>query len=1150
MASRPIIHCRAATVRAGVRLSLVVTLFTAWQVSAQSGDLDPSPLERVREKAVRELEKLAMREALTFEVTPPDGGLTLGPRAWPDSIAPVARVRATQVLAGKDVELAERLAPGKLLPWQASGESATSLALPPGFERRLSVSLPSSADGALALQLGASTVRLRPVRARPLSRLERDGAWAVYAEQFEATDGLVVAGTDFVEALWLLKNESAPRRFEWEVDGPTWLKGLRADGAGGALLVNQQGEEVLRVRAPIAVDAEGRRTPCHLEVTENRLAVVLTAQALAYPVLVDPVVELSGWTNMVPFGEGNGHAMATLGSKVVLFGGLVRSIPSGNSVLPVVSDETWEWDGATWTQRNPSTRPPGRLNHAMATMGTRVVLFGGQDSRDLLNDTWEWDGATWTQRRPSTQPRGLRLHAMATLGSKVVLFGGQSYSGSESETWEWDGVTWRQRTPSTRPQQRYGHAMATLGTRVVLFGGYGGCCGFGNPGLLSDTWEWDGTTWTQRSSATSPGGRDRLAMAPLGTRVVLFGGDAGGGLADTWEWDGATWTRRSPSMSPPARSGHAMVPLGSKLVLFGGLPFSDTWEWDGAAWVQRGPPTRPRLRVAHAMATLGTKVVLFGGGGGPLSDTWEWDGATWTQRSPPMSPPARSSHAMATLGTKVVLFGGTVTGLSGTPSLSDTWEWDGATWTQRSPSTSPPGRSGHAMATLGTKVVLFGGTVTALSGTSSLSDTWEWDGATWTQRSPSTSPPARKGHAMATLGAKVVLFGGDGLSDTWEWDGVTWTQRSPSMSPPARELHAMATLGTKVLLFGGRGNSPAPWGLLSDTWEWDGATWTQRSASTSPPPREGHAMATLGTRVVLFGGSFHFGAFSETWHFVNPLPDGVACRVDAQCASGACVDQVCCASACGGNSQADCQACSIAAGAAVDGLCAVLSSGTLCRPSAGPCDIAEVCSGSSAACPADAFVPSATLCRASAGDCDVAESCTGTSAGCPADAFAVSTVCRASAGACDVAEVCSGASANCPTDAFADATTVCRPAMCVGSTAVSQATCSGASVLCPAEVTTTCQDACIGSSCTGGAGGGAAGGAGGGAAGGVAGGAAGGAAGGVAGGAAGGVAGGAAGGLAGERPASGCGCTSTPPMPTVLAFALVALLVRRRRCAA
>ena len=44
---------------------------------------------------------------------------------------------------------------------------------------------------------------------------------------------------------------------------------------------------------------------------------------------------------------------------------------------------------------------------------------------------------------------------------------------------------------------------------------------------------------------------------------------------------------------------------------------------------------------------------------------------------------------------------------------------------------------------------------------------------------------------------------------------------------------------------------------------------------------------------------------------------------------------------------------------------------TTCRASAGACDVAETCTGASAACPADALTPAGTVCRASAGACDV-----------------------------------------------------------------------------------------------------------------------------------------------------------------------------------
>jgi hypothetical protein len=152
-----------------------------------------------------------------------------------------------------------------------------------------------------------------------------------------------------------------------------------------------------------------------------------------------------------------------------------------------------------------------------------------------------------------------------------------------------------------------------------------------------------------------------------------------------------------------------------------------------------------------------------------------------------------------------------------------------------------------------------------------------------------------------------------------------------------------------------------------------------------------------------------------------------------------------------------------------------VTAGTVCRPSAGVCDVAETCNGSGSVCPADTFVPSTTVCRAAAGVCDVAESCTGSSAACPADAVrAAGTVCRAAAGVCDVAESCNGTSVLCPTDAYLPTTTVCRASAGVCDVAES---CAGNSPACPADTflpsTTVCRASAgvcdVAESCTGGA---------------------------------------------------------------------------------
>ena len=77
------------------------------------------------------------------------------------------------------------------------------------------------------------------------------------------------------------------------------------------------------------------------------------------------------------------------------------------------------------------------------------------------------------------------------------------------------------------------------------------------------------------------------------------------------------------------------------------------------------------------------------------------------------------------------------------------------------------------------------------------------------------------------------------------------------------------------------------------------------------------------------------------------------------------------------------------------GECSSLPQGTVCRPPAGPCDIAEVCDGLHPTCPLDEFVESDIACRLAVDACDVAEFCDGNSAICPADSFApAGTPCR------------------------------------------------------------------------------------------------------------------------------------------------------------
>jgi len=108
--------------------------------------------------------------------------------------------------------------------------------------------------------------------------------------------------------------------------------------------------------------------------------------------------------------------------------------------------------------------------------------------------------------------------------------------------------------------------------------------------------------------------------------------------------------------------------------------------------------------------------------------------------------------------------------------------------------------------------------------------------------------------------------------------------------------------------------------------------------------------------------------------------------------------------------------------------CQFRSAGSECRAQAGFCDVAETCTGSAGACPAD--LKTTIECRAVAGICDVADFCDGVNNNCPADQFvAAGTECRAEAEFCDVAENCTGTGSQCPVDGFEPTTVECRAAV-------------------------------------------------------------------------------------------------------------------------
>jgi len=242
----------------------------------------------------------------------------------------------------------------------------------------------------------------------------------------------------------------------------------------------------------------------------------------------------------------------------------------------------------------------------------------------------------------------------------------------------------------------------------------------------------------------------------------------------------------------------------------------------------------------------------------------------WTDKGS-SGPQARYYHAAAYISSgQIMLFGGL---RKESPTrLNDTWIYDlSSGWQSQSPSSSPSARFGHAMAYIGEgQVLLFGG-----NDGSDKNDTWIYDLSdnAWMEQSPvgGVKPSARYWHRVAYIGGnKVLLFGGKSsgqFDDTWVYDlsDNTWTEKSPGSKPSARDRHAMAYIGgDQVLLYGGWDGSSDK----NDTWVYDLSSnaWEPKSPKGDPSTRYDHAMAYMGgDQVLLFGGYKEKSTNNESW---------------------------------------------------------------------------------------------------------------------------------------------------------------------------------------------------------------------------------------------------------------------------------------------
>ena len=471
-----------------------------------------------------------------------------------------------------------------------------------------------------------------------------------------------------------------------------------------------------------------------------------------------------------------------------------------------------EWSGLAWrrmaTGQPPFGAPVSRTSFATANdpLNGRAYVFGGR-AVSTLADLWYFDGLDWTQVSASLPPARRTNAAMAydTTRRRLVLYGGEDSNQQPlTDTWEYDGTSWLQLV--TGPTW-------VVNTRAVYDAARGVVLVLGQR-----TNTWNGVSWgspaADPTTATS-----RIAYDPVRQRVVLYRNDT---VPELREWNGTAWTTvlqaGVPRLSTPTlwfddTAGRIMIASTT----LGGTQL----KWDGVA-LQRSSNYAQSIGGAWFHDPVRARGVLFGGNR-PLLDldeTWTWDGTTWTEMQP-LTRPARRLRAASTFdSTRGVglVYGGT----SDQGPMSDLWAWNGANWAQLATNGPPPVLlSSMAFDSARGRAVLFGG----IGGAGFNLQTWEWNGTAWNQVLTTGGPTFGFGTmAYDPVRARTVLYLGVLTPpETWEWDGVQWT-RVLTPGVPAQQSMASAVWDPqrqRVVLVG----STTGFGV----WEYNGATWTQRT---------------------------------------------------------------------------------------------------------------------------------------------------------------------------------------------------------------------------------------------------------------------------------------------------------------------------------
>ena len=596
------------------------------------------------------------------------------------------------------------------------------------------------------------------------------------------------------------------------------------------------------------------------------------------------------------------------GNRMIIHGGYDGADKNDTYALDVTTRYSEAWTTLSPTGTAPAAR--SQAAGAWKNSARKAYIQGGLvGAGDYRNDLFELDLTTtngaWTQLKAEDAAGNPPSRADASMvfditNNRLLIFGGYDGTNRLNDLWRWDvaGASFAEVSDGTPPGVRQMHVAVydENNSRMIIWGGRNGTA---SSNYLSEIWELNTTSgseaWTDRSQAAGdkvPGSRSSAACFDTVNKImVIFGGEdsalaqhkhvylidlATSGSAPFWGALHNNWLWGRDAI------GYTYNPDRNETLIFGGFGrlVEDTlaegehtnefWIYDHAngEWYQPilntmfGISEREGATIIYD--TNRDRYIIFGGLGGNntlnniyFNDVWELKASaagatgvyTLTKLNPTgTKPAARWLHAAVYDATndRMIVFGGDDGSnfLNDIKALSFSGGADGA-WSAITPTgTAPSARRQPAYAIdTGENVMLISHGATGVN--SFAGDTFKltltsgseaWAGVTGTG-----APSARRGMTAIYRATDDAFYFYGGYNGTANFDNLfkltfgatpAWSEISDTGPPAARRSHSgtFSTVDGKMLIYGGRDSTEISFNTLNETWEYDiaGNTWTKK----------------------------------------------------------------------------------------------------------------------------------------------------------------------------------------------------------------------------------------------------------------------------------------------------------------------------------